>query len=58
MQEQIMDMAIAQSLLSIEKALDDEMDKMEGLGVRPPTPTHSPPLTSAGPFELCGCSWS
>jgi len=27
-----MDMAIAQSLLSIEKALDDEMDKMENLG--------------------------
>jgi len=31
MDQQIMDMAIAQSLLSIEKALDDEMDKMDNM---------------------------
>jgi len=33
MQQQIMDVAIAQSLMAIERALDDEMSRIENLGV-------------------------
>ena len=39
-----MDQAVAQSLLSIEAALDDEMNKIDALGVRCASNTPIPPL--------------